>query len=272
MATPLLVQHPEATATRLIDTTISVFGLPIHAVSMDATLERIDDIVKLGVPKYLISANLNYAMLASEDQELQLINQNAALVLADGMPLIWASRLQGTPLPERVTGADLLHKVVALAEKRDYRLFLLGGKPGIADRAAQKMMERHPQLQIVGIEVPPFRPLSEQEEAALCQTIRDSGAQIVIAALSQPMGEKWIARLHQHFGTALSFQIGASLNFAAGEVRRCPRWVGRLGFEWVFRLLMEPKRLMKRYWKNGIFLIRQCFKSVAQGTQQKAIT
>jgi N-acetylglucosaminyldiphosphoundecaprenol N-acetyl-beta-D-mannosaminyltransferase len=220
-------------------------------------MERLDHLIARREPSYLITANLNYAMLTEQHPDLDAVNREAALVVADGMPLLWAARWAGTPLPERLTGSDLIFRISELAAQRGYRLFLLGGPPGLADTAAANLSAKYPGLKIVGTESPPFRDQSEQENEAMLERIRAQRPDIMLVAFSQPRGERWIHANYQALGVPLSIQVGASLDFAAGRVKRAPRWMQKTGLEWLFRLMLEPRRLGGRYYRNTLFLLRK---------------
>ena len=236
--------------------TVDVWGVPLASVTMAGAVAEIERRVDQREPGYLVSANLNYAMLCERDERLAKVNREAAMVLVDGMPLVWASRLGKQPLPERVAGSDLIFSVCDLAAERGFRVVFLGGAPGVAEAAAAKLVAKYPALTVAGIECPPFGPMSPDDEQAMLARIRAADAQIVVAAFSQPRGEVWIAEHHRATGAAVCVQIGASLDFAAGRVRRAPRWVRRSGLEWMFRLAMEPRRLAGRYARNASFLAR----------------
>jgi N-acetylglucosaminyldiphosphoundecaprenol N-acetyl-beta-D-mannosaminyltransferase len=233
---------------------VHVWGLPLAPLSMAGTLAAIDQLIASGRPAYLITANLHYAMLTHAEPDLDAINAGAALVLADGMPLVWAARGR---LPGRVPGSDLIFAVAARAATRGHRLFLLGGAPGVGQRAAENLRARAPGLNIVGIEAPILADLGPDEEAALIGRIRAARPDILLAALSQPAGERWLARHCEALGVPVCAQIGAALDFAAGRVRRAPRWMQRIGLEWAFRLILEPCRLGPRYLRNALFLARR---------------
>lgn len=245
---------PAATAAR--DGPARVLGLPLARLDRARLLEAVDDLIRSGGASYVITANLNYAMLTDRHPDLRPINAGAAFVVADGMPLVWMSRLRGTPLPGRVAGSDLVFDLSRLAAERGYGLFLLGAAPGVADRAAANLRARYPGLRVVGVESPPFREPTASEEAALIARIREARPDILIVCLGQPKGERWIARHVEALGVPLCIQLGASVDFAAGRVRRAPRWMQAAGLEWAFRLALEPRRLAGRYLSNGLFLLR----------------
>jgi len=167
----------------------------------------------------------------------------------------------GVPgLPERVAGSDLIPKLCTLAAEKGYRIFLLGAAEGVGQEAARKLREKHPTIQIVGVESPPFRPLSEQEESELIQRIHDSGADILVVSFGQPKGEKWIHKHLSRLGVPACAQVGATIDFLAGRVKRSPKWMQGTGVEWVWRLGLEPGRLAGRYLQNMLFLAKRILK------------
>jgi N-acetylglucosaminyldiphosphoundecaprenol N-acetyl-beta-D-mannosaminyltransferase len=235
---------------------VRALGLPLAPLTMAEALSEIEGLVEARRPSYVITANLNYAMLSDGDAALRECNEGAALVLADGMPLVWAARWRGTPLPERVAGSDLIYGLSALAARRRYRLFLLGGGPGVGEAAAARLAALYPGVEVVGVESPPYRDLDPDEEAALMDRIRAAAPDVLILAFGQPRGELWMARRHRDLGVPVCIQLGASIDFAAGRVRRAPRWLQTAGLEWAFRLALEPRRLVLRYARNALFLSR----------------
>lgn len=251
---------------------VPVWGVPFAPFTMDQTVDRVRQLIDAGQPSFVITANLHYAMLSDQRADLREVNRRAAFIVADGMPLVWASRLQKTPLPERVAGSDLIWRLCEQAAQLGHRVFLLGGAPGIAEEAARKMTERFPGLQIVGTECPPFRVLSEDEESALLHRIRTTQPHLLIVALGQPKGELWIGRVCAKLNGPVCIQLGASLDFVAGKVHRAPRWMQRTGLEWAYRLAQEPRRLLGRYLSNGAFLIRMLLSSTRRKHPGKDIS
>jgi N-acetylglucosaminyldiphosphoundecaprenol N-acetyl-beta-D-mannosaminyltransferase len=247
-----------------------VWGVPMSPVTMTETIAEIELRIDERQSSYLVSANLNYAMLCDTDQELQAINRQAALVLVDGMPLVWASRFQPKQLRERVAGSDLIFAIAELAASRNFSIYFLGGSSGVAGEAAKRLRGRYPGLVVAGTESPPFGPMSEETEEAILGRIRSSGADILIAAFSQPRGEKWIAANYEKTGAPVCLQIGAALDFAAGRVRRAPQWVRRGGLEWAFRLALEPRRLAGRYARNTAFLVRSLLRDLSSRSRFRA--
>jgi N-acetylglucosaminyldiphosphoundecaprenol N-acetyl-beta-D-mannosaminyltransferase len=233
-----------------------VWGVDFANVTMQQTIELADRIVQTRHPEYFVTANLNYLMLMSENQKLMEVNNDCCCILADGNPIVLRSRWSDRPLPERVTGADLIVNLAELAALRGYRMFLLGGAPGVAQAAAEHLQQRFPELQIAGTLAPPFRPLDRDEHKQLVSTIRQSQPDILCVAYGQPKGEIWIWEHLKELGVPLSIQLGASFDFLAGTARRAPRIWQSLGCEWLFRSLGDPRRLIPRYSKNLRHLLR----------------
>jgi N-acetylglucosaminyldiphosphoundecaprenol N-acetyl-beta-D-mannosaminyltransferase len=230
-------------------------GLPLVPFTMRQTVEAVGELIERGQPSFFITANLNYAMLTDRDSELPDVNLRAAFVVADGMPLLWAAKAGGHPLPERIAGSDLIFSLAAEAAANGWRVFLIGGREGVAAEAARRLCDRYPGLTIVGIEVPPFRQQSPAEAENMFARIRSTKPDLLIGAFSQPFGEKWLAANLSKIGVPACVQLGASFDFVAGRVKRCPPLIARLGLEWAFRFAVEPLRLGGRYFQNGWFLL-----------------
>jgi N-acetylglucosaminyldiphosphoundecaprenol N-acetyl-beta-D-mannosaminyltransferase len=235
---------------------VRVWGLSLAPLTFQQTLEKVDALINDGRPSYFITANLHYAMLTARDKRLKPLNAGAAFVLTDGMPLLWASRWRMRKLPERVAGSDLVPALCARAAEHGYRVFLLGGGPGVADEAARRLLERFPNLQIAGTAAPDLNSMTEEDARGLFSKIRAARPQLLFAAFGQPKGELWLAEHTEDLRVPVTVQIGASLDFVAGRVPRSPRWMQRMGLEWVYRLWREPRRLLVRYLANGLFALR----------------
>jgi N-acetylglucosaminyldiphosphoundecaprenol N-acetyl-beta-D-mannosaminyltransferase len=240
-----------------------VWGVPFTPLTLGETVAAVSRLIAARKPAYFITANTHYAMLTAENPDLSSINQRAAFVVADGAPLVWASRWRGSPLPERVAGSDLIIELCAKAAQQRYRVFFLGGAPGVAEEAARRLQARYVNLQVVGTECPPFRELAPEEQATLTAHIRSARPDILFVAFGQPKGERWIDRHFAELEVPVSVQVGASLNFAAGRVHRAPHWMQAAGLEWAFRLALEPRRLFTRYARNAWFILRMVIRDLA---------
>lgn len=237
--------------------TLVLFGIPFHDVDMRETLARIENLIARRRPSYLVTANLDFAAQASEDVELQRIMVEAELVLCDGTPLVWASKLAGQPLRERVAGSDLVPQLAARAEAKGYKIFLLGGQPEVLERAAQNLMAKHPKLPPVQFFSPPFAALHELDNPTIMQRLQVAKPDILLVAFGCPKQEKWILMHYRKLGIPCCIGVGATVDFLAGKVSRAPGWIGKLGLEWVYRMVQEPGRLAGRYWNDIKFLARQ---------------
>ncbi len=233
-----------------------VWGVPFTPLTLADAVTAVGELIEASKPTYFITANTHYAMLTAENPDLASINRQAAFIVADGAPLVWASRWQRSPLPERVAGSDLIFELCSKAAQEGYRVFFLGGAPGVADEAARRLQARYPELQIAGTECPPFRELTSEEQTALIARIRSARPDLLIAAYTMPKGEHWLAANLAAVGVPVGVNVGAAIDFAAGRVRRAPRWMQSTGLEWAFRLALEPRRLFARYARNAWFILR----------------
>lgn len=237
--------------------TIVLFGVPFRDVDMEETVGWVEERIADRRPTYLVTANLDFAAQASGDVELQRILVEAGLVVCDGTPLVWASRLAGHPLRERVAGADLVPRLAEVAERKGYRMFLLGGAPSVLAEAAANLMAKHPGLPPVACYSPPFAALHELDNAAILRRLHEAKPDILLVAFGCPKQEKWILMHYRRLGIPCCIGVGATVDFLAGHVSRAPGLVGRLGLEWVYRLVQEPRRLAGRYAHDILFLLGQ---------------
>jgi exopolysaccharide biosynthesis WecB/TagA/CpsF family protein/anti-anti-sigma factor len=240
--------------------TVVLLGVPFQDVTMDETLATIDEMVQLRVPRYIATANLDFAAQASRDVELQQILLDAHLVLCDGTPLIWASRWLQAPLRERVAGSDLTPRLVENAAHRGYRLFFLGSDAAVLQEAKTRLEARYPGVQICGLYAPPYASLLDLDNVEIASLVRAARPDILLVALGAPKQEKWIYMHYRNLGVPCSIGVGASLDFIAGKVTRAPRWTHGLGLEWAYRLWQEPRRLFGRYLFDATFLVRALYR------------
>ncbi len=247
--------NPAAPATD--PETLVLLGSPFHDVTMEETIDWVARMITRRQPSYLVTANLDFATQAAGDVELQRILVEAELVLCDGMPLVWASRLTGRPLRERVAGSDLVPRLAERGVQEGWRFFLLGGEQASLDGAARTLQERFPGVVIAGAYSPPFAKFHEMNHAEIAARVREAKPDILLVAFGCPKQEKWIYAHYRELGVPVSVGVGATIDFLAGKVRRAPPWLAALGLEWLFRALQEPKRLAMRYAKDLVFLVQQ---------------
>lgn len=250
-----------------LDRTV-VWDVPFDNVTLDQAVDHIGMLVRRGSPSYVITANLNYVMLHHRDADIPAITEEADLVLADGQPIVWRSKIEADPLVERVAGSEMIFQLAEQAARNDWGIYFLGGEPGVADACATRLAELYPGLPIAGVESPPFRELSAEEHAAQDKRIQDSGAKILLVAFGQPKGERWIHQHYQRLQVPVSIQLGASFDFIAGTATRAPEIWQRFGLEWFYRMMSDPRRLIPRYGHNAWFLVS----ALAQDWKRKVIS
>src|SRR5580698_7070699 len=170
--------------------------------------------------------------------------------LPAGMPLVWISRLLGNPLKERVSGADMVPQLAELSAKKGYSIYLLGGRPGVAERATKVLQEMHPGVNIVGHHAPPLADLERMDHGDTLDRIRAAKPDILLVAFGNPKQEKWIRMHAKRLGVPVSIGIGGSMDILIGNLRRAPEWMRRCGLEWLGRCMQEPARLLPRYARN----------------------
>ncbi len=240
---------------------IAILGVPFDNVTAAQAISAIEQMVESRRPHYLVTANVDFLVQAQTDVELRRILFDAHLVLCDGTPLLWASRLLGNPLPERVAGADLVPLLIQVASERKYRLFFLGATPESSQAAVDNLKRHYPGVVIAGHYSPPFGKLLEMDHEEIKRRIESARPDLLFVSFGCPKQEKWISMHYRSLGVPVSAGVGATIDFLAGQVKRAPVWMQRSGTEWIFRLAQEPRRLFKRYakdlWAFGCAIVTQ---------------
>lgn len=231
-------------ATTLTSPRVDVLNCPVDALDMDATVARCSELIESGGFHQHVAINAAKLVAMHDDPRLRDIVVGCDVISADGQSVVWASRLLGVPLPERVAGVDLMDQLLAEAERRGYGVFILGARDDVLAAAVQRIRERHPQITIAGARNGYF---SDTEEAEVCEEIRSSGAQILFVAISSPRKELFLGEYGPSLGVPFVMGVGGSIDVMAGITRRAPRLWQRLGIEWLYRLLQEPRRMFRRY-------------------------
>jgi N-acetylglucosaminyldiphosphoundecaprenol N-acetyl-beta-D-mannosaminyltransferase len=223
---------------------VALLGCPIDVVTLDDAVERVDGRIAQRTPYQHMSINAAKLVRMQRERELRTAVESCELITADGQAIVWASRLLGAPLPERVAGIDLMHALLALAGAKGYRVFLLGARPAVVEKAAQRIRADYPGLRLVGAHHGYF---GADGEAAVVDEIAAARADILFVALETPVKELFVARHGPRIGVPFVMGVGGSFDILAGERRRAPRWLQRLGLEWSYRLAQDPRRLFRRY-------------------------
>ncbi len=245
-----------------------LFGIEIDNVDMQGAVDIVrswvDEEVDGGC-RVVVTPNVDHTVLLEDNVELQDAYRNAGLVLADGHPIVWASRLLGQGLPERVAGSELVPALFdAYKEEGFLDVFLLGAAEGVGARAAEKMARQWPRVNVVGVYSPPlgFEKKPEESEIIL-NKVNDAKPDVIVLGLGAPKQEIWANRFRQRLDAKAIFCVGATIDFLAGEQQRAPRWMQKVGLEWFHRMCSNPKRLVKRYAKDAwVFpqlVLRQMF-------------
>jgi N-acetylglucosaminyldiphosphoundecaprenol N-acetyl-beta-D-mannosaminyltransferase len=230
---------------------VDVLGVNVSAVNMDQALDVIDHWITTGDRQYVCVSGVHGVMESRRNPALQNIHNRAGLVVPDGMPLVWWSRALGHAHVGRVAGPDLLPACCERSLAAGYRHFFYGGGDGVADLLARRLSKRFPGLAVAGTYTPPFRALTREEDDEVVARINDSGADIVWVGLSTPKQEYWMADHVGRIQAPVMLGVGAAFDFHAGLKHRAPVWLQQTGFEWVFRMATEPRRLAKRYLTNN---------------------
>jgi N-acetylglucosaminyldiphosphoundecaprenol N-acetyl-beta-D-mannosaminyltransferase len=259
LAHPLTPADSTHDALGLPPRQMRLMGTPMAVVTEATAVQTILDAAAERRGHWTITANVDHLRRYHRDAGAKSLIDEADMVVADGMPLIWASRIAGAPLPERVSGSSMVWSICEQANTRGQSLFLLGGDPGVADRAAAIFRERFPDLQIVGTHCPPFGFEDDQQAVERIQRqVVEAAPQIVFVALGFPKQDLLIRELRSSLPHASFLGVGIALSYATGDVSRAPGWICRLGLEWAYRLSQEPtRRLARRYIVHGFpFAVR----------------
>jgi N-acetylglucosaminyldiphosphoundecaprenol N-acetyl-beta-D-mannosaminyltransferase len=232
---------------------LAILGVPFDNVTTAETIRLIERMVASRRPHYLATANVDFLVQAMHDVELRRILFDAHLVLCDGTPLVWASKLLGNPLPERVAGSDLVPFLIKVAADKGYRPFFLGATPDSMETAVRKVQAQYPSLQIAGYYSPPFNRLLEMDHDEIRRRILEAEPDLLFVGFGCPKQEKWINMHYRSLGVPVSVGVGGTIDFLAGKLARAPKWMQATGTEWIFRLAQEPRRLLSRYARDLFF-------------------
>lgn len=225
-----------------------ICGVNIHNITSVEAVRLTDQLVQLRGNAIVVTPNVDHIVKLQSDTDFMRIYREASLVLADGMPLLWASRMLGDPIKEKISGSDIFWDICKMASEKHYGLFLLGGRPGAANGAADVLKKKYPGIRITGTYCPPFGFENDPEEnARIISIIRSAKPDILFVGLGAPKQEKWIYTHRREYDAPVSMGIGVTFEFACGMVKRAPLWMQKSGLEWLWRLLMEPGRLWRRY-------------------------
>ena len=228
---------------------IDIMGCGVDNLTMDETLDVIDGFVRSGEPHQHVVVNVDKVVKARDDEELRRIINDCALINVDGMPVVWASRLLGTPLKERVAGVDLFEAIMERAARVGWRVFLLGAREEVVSRVRELYERKYPGLVVAGHRNGYWKP---EEEASVAEQVRAARADILFVAISSPKKERFLGRWQSHMRVPFAMGVGGTFDVAAGLLKRAPLWMQRWGLEWFYRFLQEPRRMFRRYFVDDM--------------------
>lgn len=246
---------------------VELFGITFHDLTRSEALEAIERRIIDRLPGYVVTPNVDHLCRLQHDADFRDAYAGSFLSLVDGTPVLWASRLLGKPLREKVSGSDLVMWIAEAFAGKPYSLFLFGAAEGVAREAAQILQERYEGLTIAGTYSPPmgFEKDPKAREEALAK-VKDAKPDICMVALGAPKQEFWMKDFSERSGVPVMMGIGASLDFVTGASRRAPKWMQKAGLEWAWRLCQEPRRLWRRYLVDDMQFVALVWREFWRGT------
>lgn len=228
---------------------IEMMGCQIDNLSMEETLQTIEGFIKTGQPHQHVVVNVDKLVKASRDPELRRIINECALINVDGMPVVWASRLLGKGLKERVAGVDLFEALMLRSAERGWRVFLLGAREEVVSGVKRLYEMKYPGLTVAGYRNGYWKP---EEEAGVVEQIKQARADLLFVAISSPKKEHFLGRYQAEMKIPFAMGVGGTFDVAVGKVKRAPVWMQKVGLEWFYRFLQEPTRMFKRYFVDDM--------------------
>lgn len=229
---------------------IDVLGVHVSAVSMTQAIDLLNTTVESGEAGYVCVSDVNAVLHASRNPDLKRIFNNSLLTVPDGIPLVWAGRHAGAKWMSRVSGPDLMPALLRSAAQKGWSSYFMGGTADIVSRLVASFEDEIPDFKVAGWCSPPFRELTDEEQADIIADINGSGASILWVGLGAPKQEYWMGKHFSAISIPLTLGVGGAFDMNSGAIRRAPRWMQRSGLEWSFRLSQEPRRLWHRYSRN----------------------
>lgn len=230
--------------------TCNIMGVNIAAINMEWLMKYLDKNLKDLSGDYICVSNVHTTVTAYEEPEYCAVQNGGIMAIPDGGPLSTVGRKRGHKNMERTTGPSLMGEIFKITVEKGYRHFFYGSKQETLDLLEKKLNENYPGIQIAGMYSPPFRPLTDEEDAAVIKMINDAKPDFVWIGLGAPKQENWMAA-HQGMINGLMIGVGAGFDYYAGNIQRAPQWMQKWNLEWVYRLIQDPKRLFQRYWHTN---------------------
>lgn len=235
----------------------SLLNTYINNLTMSETIEEIENMISSNRKSYVVAINVDVVMKIENDAYLKKIVDNADMVLVDGKPLVWISKYYGKPLKAKISGSDLVPLLCEVAAQKNYSLFIIGGKEGIAELAKERLEDKLDGINIVGTYAPPMGFDKDSIELTkINKLVSDAKPDLLIVCFGCPKQEKWIYENINKYDAKVSICAGATVDFLAGNVKRTPKWMSEHGLEWFYRFLQEPKRMFKRYFVDDVKIFK----------------
>jgi N-acetylglucosaminyldiphosphoundecaprenol N-acetyl-beta-D-mannosaminyltransferase len=232
---------------------VEILGCLLTQLSLEGVVAKAEEFISSKKPHYIAVVNVAKLIKVRFDPELKKSILAADLIGVDGVPILWASQLLGTPLPGRVNGTDLMYKLLEKGDSKGYRIFFFGAKEEVLQRVLEVVRKDYPGVKIAGFHHGYF---TSAEESAILSKIREAQADILFMAFGTPKKELWVKRYLDSMGVPVVHGVGGSFDVLAGVIPRAPLWMQRMGLEWLFRLSQEPRRMWRRYLvTNTLFII-----------------
>ena len=231
---------------------IEMMGCKVDNLSMEETLQKIEGFIFSGRPHQHVVVNVDKLVKASRDPELRQIINDCALINADGMPVVWASRLLGKGLKERVAGVDLFESLMQRSVEKGWRVYLLGAREEVVSGVFNIYQRKYPGLTIAGYRNGYWKP---EEEAGVVEQIKAAQADLLFVAISSPKKEQFLGKYQAEMRIPFAMGVGGTFDVAVGKVKRAPVWMQKSGLEWFYRFLQEPRRMFKRYFIDDMAFI-----------------
>lgn len=245
-----------------------LLNVKVNNLTSKEALDCIESLVKSEKKSYVVAVNVDVIVKNDTDPYLNKIIGDANIVLVDGMPLVWFSKITNHPIIEKVSGSDIVPLVCKLAAKKGYSLFILGGKSSVLNKAKENLEHSLPSIKIVGTYSPPIGFENNNEEIKkINEMINLSNPDFLIVCLGCPKQEKWIYENYLKYNAKVSICAGATIDFLAGNIKRAPSWISKIGLEWFYRFMQEPKRLFKRYFIDDLKIFKICLSSIIKRNQ-----
>lgn len=227
---------------------VNILGTEVSRYNLSETIEMMSDAIQNRKKLRIAVTPVNCILWARKNFKLREIYNTAQIVTADGVPVVWASKLLNKPIRGRVTGLDLLPEFAGVASEKNYSFFFLGAAEGVGERLAETLQEKNPGLRIAGTYSPPFAvQFSDEENRKMIEKINRSKADVLWVSLTAPKQDYWIANHFDKLDVSVAIGVGAAFDVVAGKIKRSPEWMQRRGLEWFYRLIREPRRLSRRY-------------------------